>query len=134
MYTYAIVALAAALAAGTGAWKVQAWRFDAAKLEAIEVQRETDTLRRKSANAASGQFETVRTKIRTEFVPIDREVERVKIQYRDRDCFDADGLRIIRDAIRATGNTGEPEKPVPTPTKPARGESGSRLTMGGANG
>ena len=36
IYTYVAVALVAGAAAFTTAWKVQAWRFDSAKLEAID--------------------------------------------------------------------------------------------------
>jgi hypothetical protein len=115
IYTYAAVALVSAVMAGTAAWKVQAWRFDSAKLEAIEDAHEREKMRRQAANAGAQAHEGDKTIIQTKFIPITTEVERVvtQIEYRDRACFADDGVRILNSAIAATGDRAIPGNPVP---------------------
>lgn len=113
--TYLAVALMSAAAAFGTAWQVQAWRFDSAKLEAIDDAHEREKMRRQAANAGAQAHEVDKTTIQTQFVPITTEVERVvtQIEYRDRACLSDDGVRVLNAAIATTGDTAVPGHPVP---------------------
>ena len=115
IYTYVAVALVAGAAAFTTAWKVQSWRFDSAKLEAIEDAHEREKMRRQAANAGAQAHETDKTVIQTKFIPITTEVERVvtQIEYRDRACLADDGVRVLNAAVATTGDTAIPGNPMP---------------------
>lgn len=114
IYTHAAVALVAGAVAFGAAWRVQAWRHDAAELERVEQTREVEKMRRQAAGKAATAHEKEKVVIREQFIPIREEVERVVIQYRDSVCLPSDGLRIIQSAIdRANGTTGEPRNAVP---------------------
>ena len=115
IYTYVAVALVSAAAAFGTAWKVQAWRFDSAKLEAIEDSHEREKMRRQAANAGAQGHETDKTVIQTRFVPITTEVERVvtQIEYRDRACLSDDGVRVLNSAIAASGDPAVVGNPLP---------------------
>ncbi len=115
IYTHAAAVLLG-LAVGFGsAWKVQAWRHDAAALAAIEQARETERMRRQATHAAAASHEADKVRIRTEFLPLTQEVERVvtKIEYRDRACLADDGVRLVNEAIRAANAGGVAGSPVP---------------------
>jgi hypothetical protein len=109
--------LAAGIGGAVGAWKAQDWRYGALEAERMEQERETAVMRRKAANTAAKGFEQDKVRIQTEFVTIEKEVERVvnQIEYRDRGCLTDDGLRSLQNAIRLTGNPGELGNTVPTP-------------------
>lgn len=109
--------LAAGIGGAAGAWKVQNWRYAAKESERLEQERETAVLRRTAANKAATGFEQDKVRIQTEFVTIEKEVERVvnQIEYRDRACLSDDGLWSLQSAIRLTGNPSEPGNPVPAP-------------------
>lgn len=113
--TYLAVALMSAAAAFGTAWQVQAWRFDSAKLDAIDDAHERERMRRQAANAGAQAHEVDKTTIQTQFVPITTEVERVvtQIEYRDRACLSDDGVRVLNAAIATTGDTAVPGHPVP---------------------
>lgn len=112
IYTHLAAALIAGALAAGGAWRVQDWRYgakEAARLE--EVAR--DRMRaEKNIDVAATGYEKDKARIRTEFITITEEVERVieKPVYRDV-CLDADGLRVLSDAIRG---------PAPASSQPAR--------------
>lgn len=114
--TYVAVALVSAAAAFGTAWQVQAWRFDSAKLEAIEDSHEREKMRRQAANAGAQGHEADKTAIRTEFLTItervQHEVEREKLVYRNV-CIAPGGLQQLADAARAAGYTPQPGNPVP---------------------
>jgi hypothetical protein len=76
---------------------------------AKELHRKTERI-----DVASVGHETDKAKIRTEFLTITEEVERVveKPVYRDI-CFDDDGLRLITRAIGRGAPPGEPSPAVP---------------------
>lgn len=118
IYTHA-AALLLGLAAGfVGAWNVQAWRHDAAALEALEQARETERMRRQAANSAAGKHEESRERIRTEFVTItERVTDVVKADpvVFDRECVNPDGLRALGQAARSTGYAGKPFRAVSAP-------------------
>lgn len=121
MYFYAAIFLAGLAFGGGAAWNVQQWRHDSAQLAAQVNQRATERLRRQNTNTAAAGHEADKIVIRKVFVPITQEVERVitKIEYRDRQCFDADGLRVINAAAaRANGDPAQPGDTVPASAKP----------------
>lgn len=118
----AVAAILAALAWGyhlwadhqreTGRQEVRAeWR--ASDLLKAEAEREVEKLRRLAAANASAGHEGDKAAIKTKFVEITKEVDRVvsKIEYRDRACFDDDGLRLINAAIAAAGIAANPREP-----------------------
>ncbi len=79
-------------------------------------QRATERLQRQNSNTAAVAHESDKVQIQKVFVPITQEVERVVTLYRDRACFDDDGLRAINAAVnRANGDPGEPGDTVPKP-------------------
>ena len=106
-----IAALLAGFAAGNKYQHgVQAQRELAARQSADKIHaRQLDR-----SDEAAGGFEADKTKIRTQFLTITKEVERVveKPMYRDV-CFDDDGLRLIRTAIDPTIPAGQPAPAVP---------------------
>jgi hypothetical protein len=74
---------------------------------------ERETLRRvDKIDSAAVRHEQVKEVIRTKFVPIQTEVERVvtKIEYRDTMCFTDDGMRVLASAIAASASA--PSKPA----------------------
>ncbi len=79
-------------------------------------QRATERLQRQNSNTAAVAHESDKVQIQKVFVPITQEVERVVTLYRDRACFDDDGLRAINAAVnRANGDPGEPGNAVSKP-------------------
>lgn len=106
----AYVIVGAVLVAGVGGfaagWKTQGWRYGALEAERMDQERETAKMRRQAANSASTGHEQDKARIQTEFVTIEKEVERVvnQIEYRDRACLDQDGMETLNRAIRLTGN------------------------------
>ena len=117
---YVAVALAASLFSGAGVYKVQSWRYEAKDKQRIEAQIEIDRNNRKAAQIASEGFENDRSKATIQYRTIEVEVEKIVERpiYRDRACFDDDGMRALRSAIGATGNPGQPENAVPATAKP----------------
>lgn len=101
------LAVTAALSFSAG-WKVQGWRWAASERAALEEARVREEQLRAEIDKASTGYEADRAKLRTEFRTIFQEVERVveKPVYRDRECLDDDGLRVLRSAIR-----GDPVAP-----------------------
>ena len=117
IYTHAIVAIVSGAVAFGAAWRVQSWRHDSAELARVEQTREVERMRRQAAGKAATQHEREKIVIREKFIPIREEVEHVvtQIEYRDRACFDPDGVRVLRAAIdRANGTPGEPLNTVPS--------------------
>lgn len=100
LHTHVAVALIAAAAAATGAWQTQNWRYAAIDRDRLNNERELRRNNQQAADRASAGFESAQVQIRTEFVPITKEVERVveKPVYLAQ-CFDDDGLRVLNAAI-----------------------------------
>ena len=116
---YVAVALAASLFSGAGVYKVQAWRYEAKDKARIEAQLELDRNNRKTAQIASEGFENDRSKATVQYRTIEVEVEKiVERPVYVNACFDPDGLQLLRQAIGATGNTGQPENALPAAAKP----------------
>lgn len=90
MYTYVATALIAAFIAATGAWKIQAWRFDSKEKERVEQQlqdqrAQASTAIRRIDNVSQAQSDAAK-----------REV----VLRRDADSArgELDGLRLSTDA------------------------------------
>lgn len=115
IYTHAAAALVSAGLAFGGAWQVQNWRYESKDAVRIENERELQRLQQRTATVASAGHEQDKVQIQTKFVTITEEVDRVveKIEYRDRMCFDDDGLRAHAGAVRLTGNAGQPGYALP---------------------
>lgn len=117
MFAYVVTALVAALLACSGAWKVQDWRYAAKEAERLEAAREATRMNERAADGASVSFEVAREKIRTEFVVVTSEVEKIveKPIYRNV-CLDDDGLRALSAAI---GHKPSASEPAPAVSRPA---------------
>jgi hypothetical protein len=116
IYTHLAAALIAAAVASVGAWKVQDWRYGAKEAQRLESAAKEQARRADRIDVAATGHERDKDGIRTEFITITEEVERVveKPVYRDV-CLDADGLRVLSDAIRGTDPAGQPAGAVPGP-------------------
>ena len=97
--------------AGVTAQKELARQHSEAKLLARQADR---------IDAAAVKNEKAKETIRTRFITIEKEAERVIAQnptYRDI-CFDADGLRQLEAAIDAGASAGEPATSLPASGNP----------------
>ena len=90
-------------------------------MEAERLQLVAEHARRNERQADHGAagHEADRARIRTEFITITKEAERVveKPVYRNI-CLDDDGLRLLARAIDGQPSTGESATTVPGPDKP----------------
>ena len=80
---------------------------------AVEAQREKEA---KQIETATTKHEAQREKTKIVYRTIRQNVERVVTRdvYRDRACFDPDGVRLASDALRGpNGTPGKPDKPMP---------------------
>lgn len=121
MYLYAAILIAGLLSGFAGAWKVQDWRHDAAELERVQLES-SDRLKKiergdeaAQAHEATKAKEEIRYVYRTKIV--DRIVERPGYAAQ---CWDADGLRVLNDAIAGREPAGEPAPAVRRPPEPSR--------------
>jgi hypothetical protein len=122
IYTHLAAALIAAAVAATGAWKVQDWRYGAKEADRQARLAKEQIRRADRIDTAASDHERDKAEIRIEYETITKEVERVveKPIYRDM-CLDADGLRVLSDAIHGADPAGEPAGTVPRPaTAPGR--------------
>lgn len=120
IYTHAAVGIVA-LAVGFGsAWQVQAWRYDSAQLEQIN-RAAKDTFRNvERQDTAVGDYTKDQANAKVIYQRIVVEVDKIveRPVYRQQ-CLDADGLRILSNAIDGTDAQPSPVQPVP-PSAPAR--------------
>lgn len=120
IWTHAAAALVAAGLAFSAGWKVRDWQAAAADLARMQTEQR-DTLRRQEAAfGAADRLETTRERIRTQIQTVTVEVPRVveRPVYRA-ECWDADGLRLITQAIGPAADTAQPDGPLPA-SAPAR--------------
>lgn len=130
-----IVALAAAVAGFAGGWQARDWKAgadDAARFRREEATRVAAAAR---IDAAAMRHETARATLRTRERIILQEVDRVveKPVYRDRECFDADGMRQLARAVSGA-DPAEPPGAVRAPDDAAGRERRSGAALGGADG
>jgi hypothetical protein len=110
----AIVIFTAGMAGGV--------KFHAGLIAQRDLKQQQDNarvqiLRADKVDQAAGRHEAAKTKIETVFVPITTEVERVQTIYRDRACFDDDGVRVVNRAIDAANvAAGFPARAVSSPS------------------
>lgn len=114
------LAIAAGIAvAGFGAGvKFHAGLVAQRDLDAQINVRATERLRRQNVNTVAIAYENDKVRVRTEFVPITTEVEKIVTQtiYRDRACLTDDGLHAINAAVaRANGVASKPRSAVSGP-------------------
>jgi len=120
LYTHAAAAIAGAVIAGAVAWNVNGWRYEAKEAERLQHVAEQARKNERTADKGAAGHEADKARIRTEFITITEEVERVvqKPVYRDV-CLDDDGLRILAGAITGQPAAGQSAPAVPR-SEPAR--------------
>ena len=120
MYPILIAAIISAILSAGGTWKYQEYKFAAKELARVEAEAEIRKMNELAAHTAATAHENTKIQIQEKFLVVTSEVENVvtKIEYRDRMCFDSDGLRAHARAVRVTGAASEPSYPVSTPAIP----------------
>ncbi len=118
-FAVAAVIVASALTGGS-VWKYQEYKYvakDAARIEAENIRLNTNE---EVAEAAATKHEVNKTKIATKYVVVTEAIENVitKIEYRDRVCFDDDGLRAHASAVKLTHPSSKSENSLPTAPVP----------------
>lgn len=106
---------------------------DAIAAESARAEQERDRLRRIERNdVAAVGHEADKTNLRTEFLTITQEVERVTERpvYRDM-CFDADGVRIVNAAAGYSATASQPERAMPRPASTDSGRWQNRADLDG---
>lgn len=114
IYTHAAAFLIGMAVAGAGAWQVQNWRADAREKQRLEALHRDMRAAEKQIDSAAAGHEADKRHIEVEYREITKEVERVveKPVYRNV-CLDADGLRVLADAIAPGAAASEPARAVP---------------------
>jgi hypothetical protein len=113
-----IIVIVAALAF-TGGWKVESWRWDASEKANLEAAIEKRRMDEKNVDVAAAGHEADKTKLRTKYITITKEVERVAqtpfYAASAPACLDDDGLRQLRAAIASRPAASEPAGAVSGP-------------------
>lgn len=114
IWTHVAALIAGAGLAFAGAWTVQDWRYGAKEADRLQLVAEQARKNERTADQGAAGHEADRARIRTQFITITKEAERVveKPVYRNV-CLDDDGLRILARAITDQPATGEPAAAVP---------------------
>ena len=112
---YAVIFVAGA----AGGVKFHAGLIAQRDLEAEHAASKVAAKRADRIDVAAVGFEKDKARIRTEFLPITQEVERVvqKTVYSNV-CFDDDGLRVINAAIHPAAAASQPAPAVPRSAAP----------------
>ena len=116
-WIWAAVCAVAFAAGGAASWKVQEWRHGAKEADRLESVAENKRMNERAADQGATAHEADRAKIRTQFITITKEAERVILEkpvYRNI-CLDDDGLHILAGAIDGQQPSGEPAPAVPQP-------------------
>jgi hypothetical protein len=98
-----------------GGWRVHDWKAEAARAAELDLQAREQARDAIRVDTAATGYETQRTATAERVRIIKTEVERVvdRPVYRDRECLDADGLRLVAQAIGAPTAAGEPAPALP---------------------
>lgn len=115
LYTHAAAALLAAALASAGTYKLQEWRYAAKDRDRMAAAQELKRNNERAAAVASTGYETRRATAQIVATATAMEVNRVietKPDFSAGQCFDADGLRILR-AAAAGSAPGQPGPAVP---------------------
>jgi len=110
----AAAALIAAAAGAAGGWQARGWVADADELQRLQAEQRDALRRQEAAYGAAQRLELERQVIRTQIQTVTVEVPRVveRPVYRA-ECWDADGLRLVTQAIGATADPAQPDGPMP---------------------
>lgn len=131
-----VIAVALFIGGMAVGWKAHMGIIAQRDLAAVQAA-ERETLRRvDKIDTAAEKHEVTKEVIRTKFVPITEEIERVitKIEYRDTVCFSDDGLRVLSSAIAAIAPAAsQPQTAVSTLKPPKRWFSRLDPAVGGGN-
>lgn len=120
IWTHVAAMIVGAGLAFAGAWTVQDWRYGAREAERLQLIGEYARRNERAADQGAAGHEADRARIRTEFITITKEAERVILEkpvYRNV-CLDDDGLRILARIIDGQSSTGESAPTVPGADKP----------------
>jgi hypothetical protein len=116
MYLYAAILIAGLLGGFTSAWKVQAWRHDAAALARTQAESRDRVKKIERGDEAAAQHEGFKSKEEVRYVTITKQVDRVVKDpvYRNI-CLPPAGLQLANDAIAGSEPASEPAPAVPGP-------------------
>lgn len=119
IYTHAAAAVIALALGFTGGWKARDWKAGADDAAKLRADAATALRRAEKVDGAAERYEQAREGIRVRARAITQEVDRVADRpiYRDRECLDHDGLRLVAAAIGASA----PDPGQPAPSVPASG-------------
>ena len=113
--TALLIAAGIGLAAGAGAaYKITSDHYDAAAARAQQEAAAAYQARTVELNAIAAQLEQSRHERKIVYRSIARDVEKVVTRdvYRNV-CLDADGVRIVNDALAGRTGTGQPADAMP---------------------
>ena len=110
----AAAAFVAAAVGAAGGWQARAWKAGADDLQRVRDEQRDALRRQEAAFGAAERFERDRQAIRTQIQTVTVEVPRVveRPVYRA-ECWDADGLRLVTQAIGASADPAQPDGPMP---------------------
>jgi len=116
MYVYAAILIAGLLGGFTSAWKVQAWRHDAAEFARAQVEARDRVKKIERGDEAAAKHEGFKAKEDVRYVTITKRVDRVVKEpvYRNI-CLPPAGLQLANDAIAGRESASEPSTTVPGP-------------------
>ncbi len=121
MYVYVAIALLIAALSGAGAWRINEWRHASNEKERIELEAEKRKLTLRAIDKAAEGHESDKVEIRTKYITVTKEVDRIVKEpfYVDGGmCLDADGLRVIAQAIGPATAASIPASAVRPTDKP----------------
>jgi protein-disulfide isomerase-like protein with CxxC motif len=108
--------LGAFLVGLAGGWQVQTWRHGYLESQRQEQAREDRARREKTIDVAAAGHEADKREIRTEFITITQEVERVvqtPFYAAGQQCLDDDGMRQLAAALGPATAASQPARAVP---------------------
>lgn len=121
MYIYAAILIAGLAVGFSGAWKTQDWRYGAKEAERQRIEARDHLKKIDRGDEAAAKHEEFKAKESVRYVYrtkiVDRIVERPGYAAQ---CWDADGLRVLNDAISGSQPTSEPAPAVSGPAAPSR--------------
>lgn len=106
LWTHAAAAIVAAVLAFSAGWKVRAWKAAGDELHRVNLEARDQIRRQDQVAQAGDRLEQSRERIRYVDRILTREVERVATRYVDRECLDADGVRIVNAAAAGLETAG----------------------------
>jgi len=121
MYVYLAIAILTAALSGIGVWRINEWRHASNESERKEQEAENRKLMLRGIDKAAEGHEGDKAAIRTKYVTVTKEVDRVVTQkfYVDGGmCFDPDGLRVIEAALKPAAAASVPAPAMPATDKP----------------